>query len=206
MVKPAAHPVAGSVRLNWRPPVRWTPPTQRVRVRAWRETVVRGGRGRGEREPRAGSARAHNQARGPARGIGGQSGPREPVAAASAQLPPQHLTPDAASEPRRNPLSTKGEVVYLAFALDCCGREVIAFVATPYATLEKVIEVERLKLVPINAPAPSPESNGMSKAFVNTLRRNYVDGAELGCARAVIEAIPGRIEDYKPLPPTRRWG
>src|SRR5262249_7238197 len=46
-----------------------------------------------------------------------------------------------------------------------------------YTALETVIEAERLNLVPITTPVASPESNGMAEAFVNTLRRDYLDGA-----------------------------
>jgi hypothetical protein len=38
--------------------------------------------------------------------------------------------------------------------------------------LEAVIHAERLGLAVITTPARSPESNGMSEGFVNTLRRN----------------------------------
>ena len=45
-----------------------------------------------------------------------------------------------------------------------------------YTALETQITAERLHLVPITTPAASPQSNGMSEAFVNTLRRDYVVG------------------------------
>jgi hypothetical protein len=35
-----------------------------------------------------------------------------------------------------------------------------------------VIAAEKLNLTPITTPVASPESNGMSEAFVNTLRRD----------------------------------
>ncbi|MEO6332488.1 MAG: hypothetical protein ABIP09_08070 [Gemmatimonadaceae bacterium] len=37
-----------------------------------------------------------------------------------------------------------------------------------YTALETVIAAERLNLAPITTPAMSPQSNGMSEAFVNT--------------------------------------
>jgi putative transposase len=45
-----------------------------------------------------------------------------------------------------------------------------------YTALDTLITAERLHLVPITTPAASPESNGMSEAFVNTLRRDYFAG------------------------------
>lgn len=132
-----------------------------------------------------------------------------------------------------------GEVVHVVFALDCCDREVISYVATAastggveirrlmrqamfarfgnekpkesiqwlsdnesiYTALETVIEAEKLGLVPITTPAASPESNGMSEAFVNTFKRDYVAGAELPSAARVLEQVPGWIEDYNTFAP-----
>jgi putative transposase len=59
-----------------------------------------------------------------------------------------------------------------------------------------VIRAERLGLAPITTPVRSPESNGMSEAFVSTVRRDYLDGAELGCAAAVLEQLPRWTADY----------
>jgi len=130
-----------------------------------------------------------------------------------------------------------GEVVHVAFALDCCDREAIAFVATPYATtgvevrrlmrkaifarfgnerpappiqflsdnesiytaLETVIEAEHQGLTPITTPAASPESNGMSEAFVNTLKRDYVPDADRASAARLIDQVPRWMEDYNTL-------
>ena len=69
-----------------------------------------------------------------------------------------------------------------------------------------MIEAERLNLVPINTPAASPESNGMAEAFVNTLRRDYVDGADLASATRVLERLPGWIEDYNTFAPHSSLG
>ena len=65
-----------------------------------------------------------------------------------------------------------------------------------YTALETVIAAEQLNLTPITTPVASPESNGMSEAFVNTLRRDYLDGADLSTAARVLEQIPGWIADY----------
>ena len=55
---------------------------------------------------------------------------------------------------------------------------------------------QRLCLVPITTPAASPQSNGMAEAFVNTLRRDYIVGADLSAAEMVLDQVPGWIVDY----------
>jgi len=65
-----------------------------------------------------------------------------------------------------------------------------------YTALETVIAAEKLNLAPITTPVASPESNGMSEAFVNTLRRDYLDGADLGSAARVLEQISAWIANY----------
>lgn len=137
-----------------------------------------------------------------------------------------------------------GEIVELAFALDCCDREAMAVVAEGrpiggtdvrrlmrqavfarfgndrpaepvqwlsdnegiYTALETVIQAEKLNLVPITTPVASPESNGMSEAFVNTLRRDYLDGADRSAAEQVLAQIPGWIADYNEHPPHSALG
>jgi transposase InsO family protein len=121
-----------------------------------------------------------------------------------------------------------GEVVHVAFALDCHDREVLAQVAAGrpllatdiqqlmrwavahrfgplpppepiqwlsdngsiYTALATEWEAERLNLHPITTPAYSPQSNGMSEAFVNTLKRDYVDGADRSAAATVLRQLP----------------
>jgi putative transposase len=132
-----------------------------------------------------------------------------------------------------------GEIVQIGFALDCCDREALAFVAEPrdlcavdirrlmsravesrfeaantpatvqwlsdngsiYIALETVVHAERLGLEVITTPVRSPESNGMSEAFVNTLRRDYIESAELWSAAHVIAQVPGWFEDYNEVAP-----
>jgi len=136
------------------------------------------------------------------------------------------------------------EFVELAFALDCCDREVISHVAEArpllngdirrlmrqavfarfatakpttelqwlsdngaiYTALETVIEAERLGLTPITTPVASPESNGISEAFVNTLRRDYLDGADLSTAARVLEQIQAWVVDYNENAPHSSLG
>lgn len=132
-----------------------------------------------------------------------------------------------------------GEIVQVGFALDCCDREALAWIAAPrdltgedvrllmsraveerfaagrtgsavqwlsdngsiYTALETQIYAERLGLVPVTTPARSPQSNGMSEAFVNTLRRDYIESAELWSAEGVIEQLAEWFEDYNEAAP-----
>jgi putative transposase len=70
-----------------------------------------------------------------------------------------------------------------------------------YTALDTLITAERLHLVPITTPAASPQSNGMSEAFVNTLRRDYLAGADLSTAARVLEQIPTWLADYNAIAP-----
>ena len=75
-----------------------------------------------------------------------------------------------------------------------------------YTALETVIQAERLNLTPITTPVASPESNGMAEAFVHTMRRDYLDGADLATAARVLEQITGWIEDYNTVAPHSSLG
>lgn len=75
-----------------------------------------------------------------------------------------------------------------------------------YTALETVIVAERLGLQPVTTPAASPESNGMSEAFVHTLRRDYLDGADLGSAAAVLAQLAGWFADYNGVAPHSALG
>ena len=75
-----------------------------------------------------------------------------------------------------------------------------------YTALETVITAERLHLAPITTPAASPESNGMSEAFVNTLRRDYLAGADLSSAAAVLDQLPHWMADYNAIAPHSALG
>jgi putative transposase len=75
-----------------------------------------------------------------------------------------------------------------------------------YTAVDTIITAERLNLEPITTPARSPESNGMSEAFVNTIRRDYVAGADLSTAEAVLPQIPGWLADYNAVAPHSALG
>lgn len=65
-----------------------------------------------------------------------------------------------------------------------------------YTALPTVLAVEAAGLLPRTTPVASPESNGLAEAFVQTLRRDYLDGADLADAATVLRALPGWIADY----------
>lgn len=75
-----------------------------------------------------------------------------------------------------------------------------------YTALDTIITAERLHLVPITTPAASPQSNGMSEAFVNTLRRDYLAGADLSTAAVVLAQIPTCLADYNAVAPHSALG
>lgn len=75
-----------------------------------------------------------------------------------------------------------------------------------YTALETVIAAERLNLVPITTPVASPESNGIAEAFVHTLRRDYVDGADRSSAKQILALVPGWIGDYNTFAPHSSLG
>ena len=138
-----------------------------------------------------------------------------------------------------------GEIVQIAFALDCHDREVLAYVAVPrdlcgadirslmhhavaarfgtgqrpdapiqwlsdngsmYTALDTICVAERLNLVPITTPAASPQSNGMAEALVNTLRRDYIVGADLSSATSVLDQVQAWLADYNGIAPHSALG
>ena len=137
-----------------------------------------------------------------------------------------------------------GDVVWVAFVLDCHDRECLAWVAaaralvagdvqqlmtqavaqrfagarpparlewlsdngSPYTAWATVLHAERLGLTPLTTPAASPESNGMAEAFVRTLRRDYLEEADLRSAAAVLAQLPRWIVDYNTARPHSALG
>lgn len=76
----------------------------------------------------------------------------------------------------------------------------------PYTAAETVLYAETLGFQPITTPAYSPESNGMAEAFVNTIKRDYVEGADLSDARTVLAQLPDWIRDYNDNAPHSALG
>ena len=75
-----------------------------------------------------------------------------------------------------------------------------------YTALDTHCTAERLHLVPMTTPAASPHSNGMSEAFVNTLRRDDLAGADRSTAAIVLDQIPARLADYNAVAPHSTLG
>lgn len=67
---------------------------------------------------------------------------------------------------------------------------------SPYVAKETQIFARQLGLKPCFTPVQSPQSNGMSEAFVKTLKRDYVQVTPLPDAQTVLGLIGGWIEDY----------
>lgn len=132
-----------------------------------------------------------------------------------------------------------GEVVRVAFAIDTCDREIIAWQASTggisgemvrdlmlacverrfsairaphpvqwladngsaYTARETLDFAAALSLVPCFTPIRSPESNGISEAFVKTLKRDYARVQPRPDALSVLTQLPGWIDDYNECHP-----
>ncbi|KQS46326.1 hypothetical protein ASG32_32000 [Methylobacterium sp. Leaf361] len=116
----------------------------------------------------------------------------------------------------------------VAFALDCCDREAMSYVATTAGiTGEDVrdlmvaavehrfgvcdrtndrIFARELGLIPKTTPLESPQSNGMAEAFVRTLKRDYVRVSVLPDAECVLRQLPVWLAHYNDLHPHRALG
>jgi putative transposase len=62
----------------------------------------------------------------------------------------------------------------------------------------------QLGLTPCFTPVASPESNGLSEAFVKTFKRDYVRVNPIPSAASVLDQIAGWIEDYNRDPSSLR--
>ena len=74
--------------------------------------------------------------------------------------------------------------------------EILSDNGSPYIAKETQIFARQLGLKPCFTPIQSPQSNGISEAFVKTLKRDYVQVTPLPDANAVLGLIGGWIEDY----------
>ena len=72
---------------------------------------------------------------------------------------------------------------------------------SPYTAKETRDFAIALNLVACFTPVKSPESNGMSEAFVKTLKRDYLRISPLPDAPSVLRQIAGWIEDYNEIHP-----
>jgi putative transposase len=64
----------------------------------------------------------------------------------------------------------------------------------------------QLNLKSCYTAAYSPESNGMSEAFVKTIKRDYVYVTDCDCADNVLEMVPNWFEDYNKNAPHSALG
>jgi transposase InsO family protein len=74
--------------------------------------------------------------------------------------------------------------------------EILSDNGAPYTARETRIFARQLGLKPCFTPVQSPQSNGVSEAVVNTLKRDYVHVSPLPDAETVLGLIAGWIEDY----------
>jgi putative transposase len=66
----------------------------------------------------------------------------------------------------------------------------------PYTAYETKDYLKSWGFKPINTPAYSPESNGISESFVKRFKDDYVYVNELWTAEAVLRMIPAWVNDY----------
>jgi putative transposase len=74
--------------------------------------------------------------------------------------------------------------------------EMLSDNGSPYIARETRIFTAQLGLKPCFTPVKSPQSNGISEAFVNTLKRDYVRVTPIPNAEIAMQAIAGWFEDY----------
>lgn len=74
--------------------------------------------------------------------------------------------------------------------------EVLSDNGSPYTARDTRIFAGQLGLKSCFTPVKSPQSNGISEAFVNTLKRDYVRVTPLPDAQAALDLVDGWIEDY----------
>jgi len=75
-----------------------------------------------------------------------------------------------------------------------------------YTATATVLYARDLGFEPITTPAYSPQSNGMSEAFVKTFKRDYVSGADLRDAESVLTQLAKWFEDYNTVAPHSALG
>ncbi|WP_093041612.1 IS3 family transposase, partial [Rhizobium tibeticum] len=65
-----------------------------------------------------------------------------------------------------------------------------------YTARDTRLFAQALNLIPCFTPVASPQSNGMSEAFVKTLKRDYIRISPIPDADTALRKIDGWIEDY----------
>ena len=74
--------------------------------------------------------------------------------------------------------------------------EMLSDNGSPYIARDTQIFARHLGLKPCFTPVRNPQSNGMSEAFVKTLKRDYVQVTPWPDAQIVLGLIGGWIKDY----------
>ena len=74
--------------------------------------------------------------------------------------------------------------------------EMLSDNGSPYTAKDTRIFARQLGLKPCFTPVKSPQSNGISEAFVRTLKRDYVQITPLPSAEVVLGLLPDWFEDY----------
>ena len=74
--------------------------------------------------------------------------------------------------------------------------EMLSDNGSAYTARETRTFARQLGLKPCFTPVRSPQSNGISEAFVHTLKRDYVRVSPLPDARTALTSLAGWIEDY----------
>jgi transposase InsO family protein len=74
--------------------------------------------------------------------------------------------------------------------------EMLSDNGAPYMAQETRIFVPQFGLKPCFTPMQSPPSNGISKAFVNTLKRDHVPVTPLPDAQTILGLVDRWIKDY----------
>ena len=74
--------------------------------------------------------------------------------------------------------------------------EILSDNGSAYTAKDTRIFARQLGLKPCFTPVKSPQSNGISEAFVRTLKRDYVQVTPLPSAEVVLRLLPSWFEDY----------
>ena len=74
--------------------------------------------------------------------------------------------------------------------------EVLSDNGSAYTAKDTRIFARQLGLRPCFTPVKSPQSNGISEAFVRTLKRDYVQVTPLADAATALQLLPAWLEDY----------
>ena len=83
--------------------------------------------------------------------------------------------------------------------------ELLSDNGSAYTAKETQIFARQIGLKPCFTPVKSPQSNGMSEAFVKTFKRDYVSVNPMPDAQTVLALIGGWIEDYNENHPHSGW-